>query len=48
MNELIKLMTGSIPSQKEVIKTYYRNKESIDFIASYILVIKKKKMKFFT
>lgn len=36
MNELIKLMVGYIPSQKEVIKTYNKNKENIDYIASYI------------
>lgn len=47
MNELIKLMAGSIPSQKEVIKTYYKNKESIDFIASYISSYEKEKNEIF-
>lgn len=47
MNELIKLMTGNIPSQKQVIKTYNENKESIDFIASYICNYEKEKNEIF-
>lgn len=41
MNELIKLMSGDIPSQKQVIKTYNENKENIDYIASYIFNFEK-------
>lgn len=41
MNELIKLMSGDIPSQKQVIKTYNENKENIDCIASYIFNFEK-------
>ena len=41
MNELVKLMSGDIPSQKQVIKTYHENKETIDYIASYIFDFEK-------
>lgn len=41
MNELIKLMSWDIPSQKQVIKTYNENIENIDYIASYIFNFEK-------
>lgn len=41
MNELIKLIIGNIPSQKQVIKDYNKNKEIIDYIASYIFNFEK-------
>lgn len=47
MNELVKLMSGDIPSQKQVIKTYHKNKETIDYISSYIFNFEKEDKEIF-